>query len=308
MNRSCISRAIADLETRLNARLVYRTTRRVCLTDTAREFYECCESVLAQIDAAESRLRSCRQQFSGILRLVVHPGVAASDLPHILPGYKARAPHVGLEIVMSETRTDIVAGGYDVGILPSHLISNARAISRMVRSSPRILVASTPYLASHGRPRTVADLSCHPLMHSPYPDRRSQRRLVLRKGSQTHELRMRSSLCADDSVLLSCAIAGMGIALVPADVVSDALQSGALEHVMPDYTLDGAEMELCIAYPSRELMSASSRAFIDYCIEFFANRTTSAEPRTNSDADIWEAVGAPARHLYAGQMTVGSTQ
>src|SRR6516164_6796458 len=77
MNRSCISRAIADLETRLNARLVYRTTRRVCLTDTAREFYECCESVLAQIDAAESRLRSCRQQFSGILRLVVHPGVAA---------------------------------------------------------------------------------------------------------------------------------------------------------------------------------------------------------------------------------------
>jgi DNA-binding transcriptional LysR family regulator len=58
MNKSCISRTIADLETHLNARLFHRTTRRVCLTDPARDFYECCESVLAQIDAAESRLRS----------------------------------------------------------------------------------------------------------------------------------------------------------------------------------------------------------------------------------------------------------
>jgi DNA-binding transcriptional LysR family regulator len=308
MNRSCISRAIADLETRSNTRLFQRTTRRVCLTDAARDFFECCESVLAQIDAAESRLKSGRQQLSGVLRLVVHPSVAASDLPHILSGYKARAPHVGLEIVMSETRTDIVAGGYDVGLLPSHLIANARAISRLVRTSARILVASTPYLASHGRPRAVADLSGHSLMQTPYADRRSERRLVLRKGLQTHEVRMRSSLRVDDSVLLLCAIASMGIALVPAALAKDALQSGALEHVLPDYTVEGAQMEICLAYPSRELMSASSRAFIDYCIEFFAHRAASAEPRATSDADVWAPMSAPQRHLYANQATLGSAR
>ena len=253
------------------------------------------------------RLRSGRQQLSGVLRLVVHPSVAASDFPRILSGYKARAPHVGLEIVMSETRTDIIAGGYDVGILPSHLIANARAISRLVRTSARILVASAPYLASHGHPLAAADLSAHSLMHAPHRDRRSDRRIILRNGSQKQEVRMRSPLCADDSVLLSCAIASMGIALVPAALANDALQSGVLEHVMPDYTVDGAEMELYLAYPSRELMSVSSRASIDYCIEFFANRTAYAEPRKNSDADLWATVGAPQRHLYDDQMTIGNT-
>ena len=114
MNRSCISRAIADLDTRSNARLFNRTTRRVCLTDAAHDFYKCCESVLAQIEAAESRLKSDKQQLSGILRLLVHPIVAASDLPRILCGYKTRAPRVGVEITVSDTRSDIVAGGYDV--------------------------------------------------------------------------------------------------------------------------------------------------------------------------------------------------
>lgn len=271
VSASSVSRAIADLETRSRARLVRRTTRRVCMTDSAHAFYEHCESILAQIEAAELLLTSDMQQLSGVLRLVVHPCVAASDLPRLLCGYKARAPQVDVEITLGDTRTDIVAGGYDVGILPPHLIANTRAISRLIRTYPRILVASTSYLVSHGRPREAADLCRHALMHAPGSDRRTERKLVVRKGAQTRECRMRSSLGADDSVLKSCAMASMGIALVPADLVGDALLSGALEHVLPDHTVVGTEVELCLAYPSREFMPASSRVFIDYCIELLGN-------------------------------------
>lgn len=295
MSKSHVSKAIAELETRSRARLFHRTTRRVSLTDTAHVFYECCEGILAQLEEVELHLMSDKQQLSGTLRLVIHPSVAAPDLQRILSEYKARAPHVRLEIAMSETRTDIVAGGYDLGMLPPHLIANTTAVSRSLRKSQRILVASTPYLVSHGRPRVAPDLCGHSLMQMPDSIRRTERKLVVRKGKQIEELRITPSLCADDSVLQSCAMANMGIALVPADLVSDALQSGALEHVLPDYTVVGAETELCLAYPSREFMSASSRAFIDCCIELFAQRPAFAEPRASSGANICAAVGAPKR-------------
>ncbi|CAB3795787.1 HTH-type transcriptional regulator PgrR [Paraburkholderia ultramafica] len=306
MTKARISRAIAHLETRSQARLFNRTTRRVCLTETARAYYECCESILAQIEAAELRLKSERQQLSGTLRLVVHPGAAASDLPRILVGYKARAPQVDLEISISDTRTDIVAGGYDIGILPPDLISNSTAVIRLIRRSQRILVASTSYLDSHGRPRVAADLCGHTLMHALDPVQRTERKLVLRKGSQTEECRIRSSLCANDSVLQMCAMASMGIALVPSDLVRDALRSGALEHVLPDHTADGAGTALCLAYPSRELMPASSRVFIDYCIGLL--RPPSVDQWTAPGASIRPAVGAPAQHLWAEMMTDGSAR
>jgi DNA-binding transcriptional LysR family regulator len=77
----------------------------------------------------------------------------------------------------------------------------------------------------------------------------------------------------------------MGIALVPADLVSGALLSGALEHVLPDYTVIGEEMELCLAYPSREYVSASCRTFIDYCVEILAHCPAPAEEHVESGAD-----------------------
>ncbi|MGF6872796.1 LysR family transcriptional regulator [Paraburkholderia sp. MM5477-R1] len=306
MTTSSVSRAIADIETRSQARLFHRTTRRVCLTETARAYYECCESILAQIEAADLRLKSERQQLSGTLRLVVHPGAAASDLTRILVGYKARAPQVDLEVSISETRTDIVAGGYDIGMLPPDLIGNTTAVIRSIRMSRRILVASTSFLDSHSRPRVPADLCGHTLMHAPDPNRRTERKLVLRKGSQTEECRIRSSLCANDFVLQTCAMAGMGVALVPSDLVKDALRSGALEHVLPDYAVDGAGVALCLTYPSREFMPASSRVFIDCCIGLL--RPESAEQRPAPGVSIRPAVGAPARRLWAESMTGGSAR
>ncbi|CAB3807489.1 HTH-type transcriptional regulator DmlR [Paraburkholderia ultramafica] len=306
MSSSCISRAIADLEARSQARLFHRTTRQVSLAETARAFYECCESILAQIEAAELRLKSERQQLSGTLKLVVHPGAAASALPRILAGYRARAPQVDLEIAISDTRTDLVAGAYDIGILPPDLIVNTTVITRLISTSPRILVASTSYLDSHGRPRVAADLCGHTFMHAPDRGRRTERRLVLRKRSQTEECRIRCSLCANDSVLRMCAMASMGIALVSSDLVSDALQSGALERVLPDYTEDGAGVALCLVYPSREFMPASSRAFIDCCIELL--RPVSSEQSTAHGISIRPSTGAPARRLLAESITDGSAR
>ena len=141
ISTSSVSRANADLETRSRAGLFHCTTRRVCMTDKVHAIYEYCESILAQIEAAELRLNSDMNQLAGILRLVVHPAVVASDLPRILCGYKTWAPQVGVEITVRDTRTDIVAGGYDVGILPPRLIANTRALSRSVRTSLRILVS-----------------------------------------------------------------------------------------------------------------------------------------------------------------------
>ena len=73
----------------------------------------------------------------------------------------------------------------------------------------------------------------------------------------------------DPSFARGAAISGAGIAYLPAFIAAGAVQSGALQRVLPEY--HSTESRLYVVYPSAKLLTAAVRAFRDHLIEHFAD-------------------------------------
>ncbi|MDB4936487.1 MAG: Transcriptional regulator, LysR family, partial [Labilithrix sp.] len=56
--KSTVSRKVSDLEERLNARLLQRTTRKLSLTDVGRTYYDYCARIVGEVEDAERAVSS----------------------------------------------------------------------------------------------------------------------------------------------------------------------------------------------------------------------------------------------------------
>ena len=122
---SAMSQTIRTLEHRLGMRLLHRTTRRVSPTDAGTRLLARLQSAFQELDAATRELRLLKQQPSGTLR-VVSPRIAYVDhLEPILAGFHHAYPEIVLNITISDSITDIVAHGFDLGIRLGELLEEA---------------------------------------------------------------------------------------------------------------------------------------------------------------------------------------
>src|SRR5215475_3446943 len=95
MPKSTVSRKVSDLEQRLNARLLQRTTRKLSLTDAGRTYFDYCARMLAELDNAERAVASLQATPRGPLRVTA--GINSSYLGPIVTDFLKRYPDVRLE-------------------------------------------------------------------------------------------------------------------------------------------------------------------------------------------------------------------
>jgi len=292
---STVSRAISDLEGRTRMRLFNRTTRSVILTDAARKYYECCASILEQLDEAESHIVSETHESTGTLNLLVHPVLAAGDLVRLLGGYKELAPCVNVNITLSDKRIDFMTETYDVAIVPPEMVTTTSAVSRTLAMSSRILVASPAYLQAHGPIHHAIDLQEHTLLHPPDSNVETSRKIALFDGMQSMEIEPLTSIFCNELLLSACALAGLGVAAMSARSVEADLAAGRLEQVLPEYEMHNADVRLCLIYPSRHLVPARCRVFIDYAMHLLRpNVETTLDP-VNQNFQL-------AKAMYASEL------
>src|SRR5262249_47713339 len=94
MPKSTVSRKVADLETRLNARLLQRTTRKLSLTDAGRTFYDYCARIVSEVDDAERAVGRLLEVPRGVLRVTAP--VNFGFIGPIVSDYLTRYPEVRL--------------------------------------------------------------------------------------------------------------------------------------------------------------------------------------------------------------------
>jgi DNA-binding transcriptional LysR family regulator len=158
MPKSTVSRKIADLEARLGARLIQRTTRRLSLTDAGRTYFEFAARVVAEIDEAERAVGSLQTVPRGRLRVTAP--LNFGFLGAIAAGFLDRYPDVELELVCTDRVVNLVEEGFDVAIRASAL-ADSTLVARSLGHVGTLLVASPGYLDRRGRPREPKDLSKH---------------------------------------------------------------------------------------------------------------------------------------------------
>src|SRR5215471_5276201 len=131
MPKSTVSRKVSELEERLDARLLQRTTRKLNLTDVGRTYFDYCSRIVADVEDAERAVSSLQDTPRGVLRVTTGPNVAY--LGPIISDYLKRYPQVRLEIVATTRAVDLVEERFDVGIRAGALADSSLVAKRLGR-------------------------------------------------------------------------------------------------------------------------------------------------------------------------------
>ncbi len=277
ISNAVVTRHVADLEEHLGTRLLNRTTRRLSLTETGHAYLERVLQILQEIEDAEAIASSQSKKPSGTLRLYSHLGFGQAQFAHLLPAFAAKYPDVTLDVTLSDRSVDLVEDSFDAGIFIDFQKFDGSMIARQLAVSEAILCASPKYVNTHGAPRTLQEISKHACLNFSYEQLRHYWPARGLDG-ETVNIPISSKVISNNGELLrQCALAGMGIMIRPSFALGDDLAAGRLIRLLPNHEL--GQLTVVLVYPSRRLLSAKVRSFVDFMAQAF--------PRPESDPWIW---------------------
>jgi DNA-binding transcriptional LysR family regulator len=258
MPKSTVSQRVAELEARLGARLLQRTTRRLSLTDEGRIYYDHCVRILAEVEQAESAVTNLQDVPRGLLRVTVP--ASTQVLGPVLADFLRRHGGVQLDVVCTDRSVNLVEESFDVAIRAGTL-SDSTLIARHLGTLRFCLLASPRYLKRRGRPRSPDGLTRHGCLVFNVGSHSRLWRLT--RGDEAREVRVTPALAVNDlDMLHDAVVGGVGIAMVPSHRGVDDVRTGRLERVLPDW--DGPSVPVHAVYPSSRHLSPKVKALLDH--------------------------------------------
>ena len=271
--RPAVSRAIAGLEERVGCRLLHRTTRQVSLTEAAERFYEGCVRILDDLDSLEADVGNQTREAGGVLRLVAHTTATINRLVPLIAGFKRAHPKVTLDVTLTERPVDLVADGYDLGIVVPYMLTSETAVVRLLERIPVVIVATPQYLQASSTPKHPAELANHLFVAMSPSIRRPS--IGFRTGKEELTVPVRFDVSSNSPTFnREMVLQGFGIGVVPAALVERELASGKLVRLLANFELVEDSIEIRLAYSNRTLLPAKVRAFIDHAADFFGAPAT----------------------------------
>ena len=262
ISSSALSHSMKNLETRLNLRLFNRTTRNVSLTEAGQQLFEQLLPLYQAINHEVDALSDFLNTPSGLIRINA-PAVAAETV--LYPKLKSilnQYPKIRLEIVVDNRWVDIVKEGFDMGIRLGNEIAKEMIAVPISDPLKMALVASPDYLVTHGTPKTLDDLYQHSLIGvriSAGHGSEMQWEFKYQKELITFE--PKSQLSINNHLRLQAVLDGLGIAWIAHMSVVDAIHSGKLVELLPEYAM--TYDPLYLYYPSRRGHSNVFKLIVD---------------------------------------------
>jgi DNA-binding transcriptional LysR family regulator len=258
MPKSTVSRKVSDLEERLKARLLQRTTRKLSLTDVGRTYYDYCARIVGEVEDAERAVSSLQDTPRGPLRVTA--GSNTTFLAPIISDYLKRYPEVRIELFCTGRAVDLVEERFDVGIRAGTL-ADSTLVARSLGRVGWFLVATPAYLKKRGRPRSPEDLMKHGcLFFGTGLDGVGWR---LENNGRSVQVALSPRMAVNDmDILRAVATAGQGIALLPAFQCVEELRARRLERVLGDWSAPSVGVH--VVYPSTRHLSPKVKTFIEH--------------------------------------------
>lgn len=267
LSKAAVSRHVAELEQRLGARLLHRTTRRLSLTDDGQLFYARAKDMLAAIDEAESEISSRSGEPSGMLRINAPLTFGVLHLAPLWGRFAQLYPKVSLDIDLSDRVVDLVEEGYDLAVRITNL-PNSQLVSRQLATTRMIACASPQYLAQHGTPTHPGELAQHEVISYSYFAARDEWTFTAPDDTPI-VVRIHARIHANNGdTCRAAALDHQGIILQPDFIVADDLRRGDLVELMPGYR--AMTLGIHAVYPSRKHLPIKTRRLVDFLVEGFA--------------------------------------
>jgi DNA-binding transcriptional LysR family regulator len=265
--KSAVSRRLTDLEARLGAELLHRTTRRLGLTDSGRAFFERAQRILADLEEAEQAVSQAHGAIRGRLKVALPLSFGLLHLAGLINEFLGLHPEVEFDLDFNDRQIDLMQEGFDLAIRIARL-PDSSLIARKLAPIRHALCASPDYLARHGTPARADDLASHAgLVYSNLanPGLWSYVRPDGQPGSVQVPVKLRAN---NGDFLCRAAIAGQGVILHPTFYLSDAIRTGELVPLLTDHAWP--ELNAYALYPPTRHLSRRVRAFVDFLAEKLA--------------------------------------
>lgn len=270
ISASALSRRISQLEESLGTRLFQRTTRQVSLTEAGTVYLRFVNEALAHIADGQAAISDFASEPSGRLRVSLPNLFGQLQVAPRLSDFIKRYPRMMLDLSFSDQYVDLVSEGFDLAIRIG-ILQESGLIARKLGDNLRVLCASPAYIKEYGKPKSPDDLVQHACLQ--FRTLESQHHWQLQRGSENYDVSIKPVVIADNAeALRKLALSGTGIALLATFVISDDLQSGRLERVLPQWS--GPESSIWAVYPSGRFLPLKVRVFIDYLVEQFGKGFT----------------------------------
>ncbi|WGS19313.1 MULTISPECIES: LysR family transcriptional regulator [unclassified Bradyrhizobium] len=270
LSKSVISKRISDLEAALDVELFQRSTRQLRPTDNGGAFFERMVPLLHEIsETAESLSERGVSSLRGQLRITTPMSFGIMYLGPVIAEFARRHPDLELAIDYEDRHVDLVRGGYDLGIRIGDMRDSSLK-ARKLGECARVVCCSPSYANQHGLPKRAAELAEHICIDYAYVHAKRFWRFERdgKKGRRAISLPIRSRIIANNGdAIRDMAIAGLGIASLPAFLAAEPLRQGTLVPALPDAVQ--APYTISAVYPATRHVAPKVRFFIDYLLEFF---------------------------------------
>lgn len=273
LSKSVVSERLAELERSLGGALLHRSTRKLGLTEDGAAFLPRAQRITRDVAEAAAAIAERRGTLSGPLRLAAPVTFGRLHLgPALYPFLKAH-PDLALTLDLDDRRIDVASSGHDA-IIRHGVIDDTRLVAWKLAKSRRLLTASAAYLAEHGTPRTLDDLRRH---RGIFYTNRGAADWRFRTAAGPVSVQARSMFGVNNGDMMrDAAIAGLGLAMLPAFIAAPAIKAGELAAVPLDVAPD--EEYLYMAHAQGRDPSMKLRALRDCLKEAFG------------DPPYWDAV------------------
>ena len=253
-----ISRQVNKLEDRLGAKLLYRTTRKLRLTEVGEVYYQHARKILDDMQAAERAVMEMEGKPTGKLRITAPVYYGEYFLAPLVNDFLLQYPQLDLELKLTNETVDLVKEGYDLAIRLGTLDSSSLMCRKLARRT-QYLCASPAYLATHGTPQTLADLANHRCLGGSLDHWRFLENGKLRNWRVGSAWSCNSGLALKDA-----ALKGLGIAQLPDYYVQAALAQSSLVSLLESHRLpdDG----VWVVYPQNRHLSPKVRLLVDFLV------------------------------------------
>jgi DNA-binding transcriptional LysR family regulator len=260
--KSVVSRRIAMLESRLEGSLFHRTTRQLSLTEMGHAYCARARRILDDVAEAEDAARSLQGELIGRLRLAAPMSFAHQHLSPAIAAFLTEHPRLEIELDLNDRHVDLVEEGFDLAVRIG-VLQDSSMIARLLAPCHRVVCASPAYLASHGEPRTLEELEALDHRCLVYSNRpvSEQWRFRSEDGWRSVRVTAQRLISNNGGALRDGAIAGLGLAVLPTFMASDAIVRGDLIAVLSGHPL--SEPSIYAVWPPGRQLSTKARALVE---------------------------------------------
>ena len=259
LSKATVSKGVSRLEAHLGLSLFHRTSRRLALTEAGRPLADHAARIVAEAQAAEEAARQGASAPAGRVRVAAPMSFGLQNVAPVIADFLAEHPAIEIELHLSDARVDIVAEGFDIALRIADLPDSSLRARRLCSIAAH-LVAASAYLSAHGTPTHPSQLGEHRLLG--YTNVTGPWRFRSADGADVSVKASGPLQSNNGTALLPALIAGLGIARLPAFILGDALTSGQVVEILPDWA--PAPTALHLLTPPSALRPARVEALIAF--------------------------------------------